>query len=320
MLVNLRKLPLFVCLEEWEKKPQVDALKEGVNVVVGCPGRLLDLAQEGNCDLSQVDYMVLDEADRMLDMGFEKAIRAIFARIPSKEHRQTAMFGATWPKSIQTIAAEFLTNPVRITIGSADLSANTRVEQIIEVIPEDGNKDTRLIQLLNKYHKPTQEKVIVFGLQKYEASRLEKCLNRSGFRCTSIHGNKSVPQRAQALESFKKGDPPILIATDVASRGLHIPKVAYVINYSFPLTVEDYVHRIGRTGRAGATGISHTFFTRRDKSLSGELIGVLRNANQTVPQELISFQSGAKRKEPKLGKIDLNAGSSSHITFDSDEE
>jgi len=175
--------------------------------------------------------------------------------------------------------------------------------------------------LLAKYHAGQKDKVLIFGLYKHEAARLETFLTRRGFRCVSIHGNKSVPERNQALEGFKDGNPPLLIATDVASRGLHIPKVACVINYSFPLTVEDYVHRIGRTGRAGSTGISHTFFTRHDKGLSGELIGVLRKGEQEVPVELMAFGTTVKKKEPKLGKIDLNAPSTStHITFDSDSE
>jgi ATP-dependent RNA helicase DBP3 len=298
------------------KDAQRKAFREGVQLVVGCPGRLLDLANETSCDLSQVNYFVLDEADRMLDMGFEKDIRQIFSMV-SKD-RQTVMFSATWPKSIQQLASEFLSNPIRVTIGSEDLSANTKVKQIVEVI-EMEQRDARLLELLTKYHKGQKEKVLVFALYKKEATRLEILLQRKGWKCTSIHGDKTSVARSEALESFKQSSPPLLIATDVAARGLDIPKVAYVINYSFPLTVEDYVHRIGRTGRAGATGISHTFFHKFDKAHSGELIGVLRKAGQDVPEDLMQFGTHVKKKEPKLGKIDINS-TSSHITFDSDDE
>eukprot|EP01127_Copromyxa_protea_P009292 TRINITY_DN2177_c0_g1_i2.p1 TRINITY_DN2177_c0_g1~~TRINITY_DN2177_c0_g1_i2.p1 ORF type:complete len:540 (-),score=188.92 TRINITY_DN2177_c0_g1_i2:24-1643(-) len=298
------------------KDPQRRAFKNSqADVVVACPGRLLDLIQEGAVDLSEVDYMVLDEADRMLDMGFERDIRQIFGMIQKK--RQTLMFSATWPKSVQILAGEFLDNPIRVVVGSEDLTANSRVEQIVEVIDME-KRDDRLLTLLKQYHKKG-EKIIVFVLYKKEAGRIETLLQRRGFNCCSIHGDKSSVLRAEALANFKKGSPPIMIATDVAARGLDIPKVEYVLNYSFPLTVEDYVHRIGRTGRAGATGISHTFFHKHDKSLSGELIGVLRQAKANIPEELLAFGTATKKKEPKLGKIDLNQ-TNSRITFDSDDD
>jgi len=228
------------------------------------------------------------------------------------------MFSATWPKSIQLLASEFQINPLRVVVGSEDLTANSRVEQIVEVIDMEA-RDRRLEELLKNYHKKG-EKLLIFVLYKKEATRIETLLTRKGWTCSSIHGDKTAPARAKALEDFKKGQPPLLIATDVAARGLDIPKVEYVINYSFPLTIEDYVHRIGRTGRAGATGISHTFFHKHDKALSGELIGVLRAAKVTVPEELLAFGTSTKKKEPKLGKIDLSF-QSSRITFaDSDSE
>lgn len=300
-------------------QPQIQSLREGVQLVVGCPGRILDLANQGHCDLSGVDFIVLDEADRMLDMGFEKDIRKIFELSQPKGKRQTVMFSATWPDSVQRIAQEYLNDPVRVTIGSEELSANTRIVQIVEVIEMDA-REKRLFELLQQYHAPKKEKVLVFALYKKEAARLENILQRRRYNCVGIHGDMSAPARAQALESFKSGDVPILVATDVAARGLHIPKVAYVINFSFPLTVEDYVHRIGRTGRAGATGISHTFFHKFDKGLSGELIGVLKKAGQEVPQELLAFGTAVKKKEPvQRGKIDVNH-QSNRITFDSDED
>jgi len=297
------------------KEPQSRALQRGVEFIVACPGRLLDLCNDGSCDLSQISYVILDEADRMLDMGFERDIRSIFALV--KKKRQTLMFSATWPTSVRLLANDFLSKPIRVVIGTEELQANSRIDQIVEVIEEDA-RDKRLMELLQLYHKKG-EKMIIFVLYKLEASRIENLLQRRGFNCVSVHGNKTVAQRASALSGFKAGNPPMMIATDVAARGLDIPKVEYVINYSFPLTVEDYVHRIGRTGRAGLTGISHTFFHRGDKALSGELISVLRAAKAPIPDELLSFGTTTKKKQPKLGKIDVNF-QSKRITFDSDSE
>jgi len=292
------------------------ALKEGVHVVVATPGRLLDLINDQALTLQDVNYLVLDEADRMLDLGFEKDIRSIIDMTPKT--RQTLMFSATWPKDVQKLAAQFLNNPLKVTIGSDELSANKNVTQLVEVI-EPLARDERLIQLLSNYHKSRKNKVLVFVLYKKEATRVENFLRRRGWANCSIHGDKNQSQRLEALASFTSGTVPLLIATDVAARGLDIPKVEYVINYSFPLTIEDYVHRIGRTGRAGAKGISHTFFQQFDKTHAGELVQVLKDANQTVPEDLMKFGVAIKKKEPKLGKIQ-SADSSKHISFDSDEE
>eukprot|EP01125_Pyxidicula_operculata_P009261 TRINITY_DN305_c0_g2_i1.p1 TRINITY_DN305_c0_g2~~TRINITY_DN305_c0_g2_i1.p1 ORF type:complete len:516 (-),score=161.60 TRINITY_DN305_c0_g2_i1:37-1584(-) len=299
------------------KGPQNEALRSGLHIVVATPGRLLDLINEGTCDIKNVTFLVLDEADRMLDAGFEKEIRTIIG-MTSKE-RQTVMFSATWPQSIQQLASTFMTNPIKVTIGSDSLSANKRVEQIVEVIDSDA-RDKRLLELLNEYHKSRKNRVLVFALYKKEASRLESFLNNKGWKSVSIHGDKSQAHRTQALQDFIDAKIPLLIATDVAARGLHIPKVEYVINYSFPLTVEDYIHRIGRTGRAGAKGVSHTFFSKFDKAHSGALIGVLKDAKQKVPEDLLAFGVATKKKEPKLGKIETTQKPSSHITFDSDDE
>jgi len=149
---------------------------------------------------------------------------------------------------------------------------------------------------------------------------LENFLNRRGWKAISIHGDKNQNQRNVALQQFISGKSPLLIATDVAARGLDIPKVEYVINYSFPLTVEDYVHRIGRTGRAGATGISHTFFQKFDKAHTGGLVAILKQAKQHVPEELLAFGVATKKKEPTVGRINLDATQSKHITFDDSDE
>ena len=268
-------------------------------MVVATPGRLIDLVSDGSVILDYVEYLVLDEADRMLDMGFEDDIKKIIARVPKQ--RQTLMFSATWPESIRELAHSFLINPVRVTIGSVDLSASHSVAQIVEII-EPRQKDARLVQLLNEYHASRSNRVLIFCLYKKEASRVERTLKQKGWsNVQSIHGDLSQEQRNFAFKGFKDGTSPLLVATDVAARGLDIPNVEYVINYTFPLTIEDYIHRIGRTGRAGKKGIAHTLFTIEDKPKAGDLVTVLREANQPCPPELEKFgPSIHRKKEHKL--------------------
>jgi len=277
------------------KGPQIQAIRRGVEVIVATPGRLIDLMNDDCCDLSQVSYLVLDEADRMLDQGFERDIRQII----SHPQRQTALFSATWPDSVRELAHEFLSQPIKVTIGSDDLAAGTRITQIVEVI-DDRARLAKLNQLLKNYHKSRTNRILIFVLYKKEAARIEESLQQYGWNCTSIHGDKSQVARTTAVENFRSGDIPLLVATDVAARGLDIPDVDYVINYSFPLTIEDYVHRIGRTGRAGKTGTAHTFFQSCDKARAGELVKVLKDANQPVPEEMNSFDLNIKKKDHKL--------------------
>jgi len=291
---GIRSVAVYGGVPKW---PQRKALEQGVEVVVATPGRLIDLMNEGCCDLSQVSYLVLDEADRMLDQGFERDVRAIIAQ--TNPQRQTCLFSATWPDSIRALAHEFLKSPIRCTVGSEDLAAGTRITQIVEVV-EDMAREGKLKKLLEKYHSTRKNRVLIFVLYKKEAARLESNLQRQGWKATSIHGDKSQDMRTKALEQFKSGEVPLLVATDVAARGLDIPNVDYVINYSFPLTIEDYVHRIGRTGRAGREGTSHTFFQVVDKARAGELVNVLKEANQVVPPEMSQFDLNVKRKEHKL--------------------
>lgn len=307
--VNLKSLVVYGGVP---KKEQRDALRKGVDCVVATPGRLKDLIHEGTCDLSCVSNLVLDEADRMLDMGFEEDVRSIISCCMDRKERQTAMFSATWPASIQKIAMEYMVNPIRVYVGfeaivgsngenniDDSLSANKRVSQTVEVI-EDRAREARLRQLLNKYHGKRNNRVLIFALYKKEAQRLENNLKREGWKCCSIHGDKGQEARTKALEDFKNGSNPLMIATDVAARGLDIPNVEVVLNYTFPLTIEDYVHRIGRTGRAGKTGISYTFFQPTDKSHAGELQQVMKQAGQDIPKELMDFGSTIKKKEHKL--------------------
>lgn len=229
-----------------------DAQREtltGSNIIVATPGRLNDFIQEGSIDLSNVEYLVLDEADRMLDKGFEQEIRKIISTTPSIG-RQTLMFTATWPPSVRELAQTFMSNPVKVTIGdnpTGELRANTRITQEVEVI-DPMKKQDRLYQLLKQYQsgKMKNDRILVFCLYKKEATRIEEYIRRRGFMVGGIHGDLSQQQRTQSLDAFKRGEVPILVATDVAARGLDIPAVKLVINVTFPLTAEDYVHRIGR--------------------------------------------------------------------------
>ncbi|KAH9836757.1 DEAD-domain-containing protein, partial [Rhodofomes roseus] len=274
-----------------DKGPQIKALKNAnkdgktTRIIVGTPGRILDLVNDGICDLSRVSYLVLDEADRMLDKGFENDIRSIIGHAKQGAERQTLMFSATWPDAVRRLASTFQRDPVRVTVGSDDLTANSRVEQVVEVFDDSRSKDQRLLnQLRSASHKksgsPEDARILVFALYKKEATRVEGMLRSNGYSVTGLHGDMSQAARMEALQNFKSGRTGLLVATDVAARGLDIPNVGVVINYTFPLTIEDYIHRIGRTGRGGKSGKSITFFTgdNHERALAGELARVLRES------------------------------------------
>jgi len=290
-----------------ERHVQRQAISKGVHVMVACPGRLLSLVKDGEISLARVTFLVLDEADRMLDMGFEPDIRAIVGYCPDSQTRQTLMFSATWPEVVRQLASSFIVDPIRITIGkdeselaSDTLAANKRITQTVEVI-EEFKRDQRLLQIMAEHTKGAvngqHKKIIVFVLYKKEVDRVERTLRSKGFQAVGMSSDKGQADRTAAIENFKNGKVRLLVATDVAGRGLDINDIALVINYSFPLTVEDYVHRIGRTGRGGKSGESITFFTKNDKHLSGELINVMREANAHVPEDLMKFGTGVKKKQ-----------------------
>ncbi|KAJ6826178.1 DEAD-box ATP-dependent RNA helicase 14-like [Iris pallida] len=263
------------------KPPQLRALDRGVDVVVATPGRLNDILEMRRISLRQVSYLVLDEADRMLDMGFEPQIRKIVKEIPHR--RQTLMYTATWPKEVRKIAADLLARPLQVNIGSIDeLVANKAITQYVEVI-KPIEKQRRLEQILRSQEPGS--KVIVFCSTKRMCDQLAKSLTRQ-FGAAAIHGDKNQTERDRVLNHFRTGRSPILVATDVAARGLDIKDIRVVINYDFPTGVEDYVHRIGRTGRAGATGVSYTFFSDQDSKYARDLVKVLEGAGQRVPPEL----------------------------------
>uniref|UniRef100_A0A0D9UXC6 RNA helicase n=1 Tax=Leersia perrieri TaxID=77586 RepID=A0A0D9UXC6_9ORYZ len=263
------------------KGPQLRELERGADIVVATPGRLNDILEMRRVSLHQVSYLVLDEADRMLDMGFEPQIRKIVRQVQPK--RQTLMFTATWPKEVRKIASDLLANPVQVNIGNTDqLVANKSITQYVDVItpPE---KSRRLDQILRSQEPGS--KIIIFCSTKRMCDQLARNLARN-YGASAIHGDKSQSERDSVLSEFRNGRCPILVATDVAARGLDIKDIRVVVNYDFPTGVEDYVHRIGRTGRAGATGVAYTFFCEQDSKYASDLVKILEGANQSVSQQL----------------------------------
>ncbi|KAJ8594498.1 DEAD-domain-containing protein [Rhizopogon salebrosus TDB-379] len=264
------------------KGPQIRDLQRGVEVVIATPGRLIDMLETQKTNLRRVTYLVMDEADRMLDMGFEPQIRKIVSQI--RPDRQTLMFSATWPKDVQKLANDFLKDMIQVNIGSMELTANHNIQQIVEVC-SDFEKRAKLIKHLDQI-SAENAKVLIFVGTKRVADDITKYLRQDGWPALAIHGDKEQRERDWVLGEFKAGRSPILIATDVASRGLDVKDVGYVINYDFPNNCEDYIHRIGRTGRAGMKGTSYTYFTTDNSKSARELIAILREAKANVPPQL----------------------------------
>jgi len=270
---------------------------------------LNDLAEDGTLDLSRVQYLVLDEADRMLDMGFIDVVKSIIGKMPKAGERQTVMFSATWPSAVHHLSEQFLQKPCHVGIGAMDdgLMANTAIRQEVEVLWNDRDKPKLLLATLKKHFTPGK-KIIIFGLYKKEMVWLEKLLKDNGYGNTcALQGDMTQAARTQAITDFKACKKSPLIATDVAGRGLDVQDVELVINYTFPLTIEDYVHRIGRTGRAGKKGLAICFFSpeskgvQDEKSHAGDLVKILKDAGQEVPAELekISATSGGNKATKK---------------------
>uniref|UniRef100_A0A7N0VLQ1 RNA helicase n=1 Tax=Kalanchoe fedtschenkoi TaxID=63787 RepID=A0A7N0VLQ1_KALFE len=263
---------------------QLRELERGVDILVATPGRLVDLLERARISLQMIKYLALDEADRMLDMGFEPQIRKIVEQMdmPRPGVRQTMLFSATFPKEIQRLASDFLSNYIFLTVGRVGSKSDKRshLMDLLHAQRANGEQDKKALTL-------------VFVETKKGADALENWLYVNGFPATTIHGDRSQQEREQALRSFKSGRTPILVATDVAARGLDIPHVAHVVNFDLPNDVDDYVHRIGRTGRAGKSGLATAFFNENNLSMAKPLADLMQESNQEVPAWLVRYASRA---------------------------
>jgi len=282
------------------KHRQTKVFRNGTHTLVTSPGRLLEVIRERKVSLKRTSFVVMDEADLMLDMGFKADILNITSQLPSSH--QIAMFSATWPQRVADIGKEILTNPVTIMVGIRDdlPLACRSILQLVEIIEDNSEqKFARLVDLLQRYHSPFKyNRIIIFVRQQTKAHVLDRKLRLRGFHyCECIHAGKTTRERLKALRRFSNSTKGILIASDVAARGLDIPNVAMVLNFDFPKRIEDYIHRIGRTGRAGAKGLAYTFFTEIDKPLSSKLKRVLYQSGAYVPPNLCTFLSEKVRKE-----------------------
>ncbi|KAL2760618.1 hypothetical protein ACRALDRAFT_2056653, partial [Sodiomyces alcalophilus JCM 7366] len=280
---------------------QLRQIERGCDLLVATPGRLVDLIERGRISLQNIKYLVLDEADRMLDMGFEPQIRRIVEGedMPSVQNRQTLMFSATFPRDIQMLARDFLKDYVFLSVGRVG-STSENITQKVEYV-EDADKRSVLLDIL---HTHAGGLTLIFVETKRMADSLSEFLINQNFPATSIHGDRTQRERERALEHFRNGRCPILVATAVAARGLDIPNVTHVLNYDLPTDIDDYVHRIGRTGRAGNTGHSTAFFNRGNRGIVRELLELLKEANQEIPQFLetiareSSFGGGGRGGRP----------------------
>ncbi|WCJ34093.1 DEAD-box ATP-dependent RNA helicase 37 [Euphorbia peplus] len=275
---------------------QLRELERGVDILVATPGRLVDLLERARVSLQMIRYLALDEADRMLDMGFEPQIRKIVEQMdmPPPGRRQTMLFSATFPKEIQRLASDFLSNYIFLAVGRVGSSTDLIVQRVEYV--HETDKRSHLMDLLHAQRETettARSLTLVFVETKKGADSLEHWLCINGFPATTIHGDRTQQERETALRSFKSGKTPILVATDVAARGLDIPHVAHVVNFDLPNDIDDYVHRIGRTGRAGKSGLATAFFNENNMSLARPLADVMQEANQEVPAWLTRYAQRA---------------------------
>ncbi|GAA6061429.1 hypothetical protein JCM10212_002010 [Sporobolomyces blumeae] len=266
------------------KVNQVVSVRSGVDLLIATPGRLLDLLSTGDVSLERVTYFVLDEADRMIHLGFENEVRQILSMI--RPDRQTLMFTATFEPEVREIAKEFYKDAATVTIGMDTLHSCANIEQRAEVIHSMSDKLERLVEVIIKEVAPIEGKALVFVKTKMDAVQVTGFLREYKIEAISLHGDKSQPERDFALSEFRHGSMPVLVATDVAQRGLDIPSISMVINFDCPSDAASYVHRIGRTGRAGAKGIALTVFNRNDAEVAQKIIEVLAANDQTVPSDL----------------------------------
>ncbi|XP_076857499.1 DEAD-box helicase 3 X-linked a isoform X4 [Brachyhypopomus gauderio] len=296
---------------------QIRDLERGCHLLVATPGRLVDMMERGKIGLEYCNYLVLDEADRMLDMGFEPQIRRIVEQdtMPPKGVRQTMMFSATFPKEIQILARDFLEEYIFLAVGRVGSTSENITQKVVWV--EESDKRSFLLDLLNATVIPSEVQenatetperpgkdslTLVFVETKKGADALEDFLYREGYACTSIHGDRSQRDREEALHQFRSGRCPIMVATAVAARGLDICNVKHVINFDLPSDIEEYVHRIGRTGRVGNLGLATSFYNDKNSNITKDLLDILVEAKQEVPSWLESLAFEHQHKSSSRGR------------------
>ena len=276
------------------ERPQIDALRAGTQIIIACPGRLLDLMSRRCADFSGLQFLVLDEADRMLDMGFLPAIRQVVQSLP--QQRQTLLFSATLSKEIESLTHEFQRAPKLVQIGRRSNPAET-VTQLVYEVPKHL-KPALLAYLLREQ---TMNMVLVFSRMKHGADRIARRLEQDGIKTATLHSNRSQSQRLRALKDFKSGDVRVLVATDIAARGIDVDGISHVVNYDFPMHVEDYVHRIGRTGRAHAVGDAISFVTPEDHDELRALEKFIGRGIVRKKAEGFNYSQSAPPSEPDSG-------------------
>ncbi|NUQ16784.1 MAG: DEAD/DEAH box helicase, partial [Flavobacteriales bacterium] len=274
------------------QKPQTDALQRGADIVVATPGRLLDLMGQGYVHLNDLDIFVLDEADRMLDMGFIHDVKKVIAKLPPK--RQTLFFSATMPPEIARLAHSILTDPVKVEVAPVSSTADTIDQRMYFVDRTDKNK-----LLLHLLEGPAIREALIFTRTKHGANKVAKVLTQAGFAAEAIHGNKSQTARQNALKNFKEGRLRALVATDIAARGIDIDGLTHVINFDLPNVPETYVHRIGRTGRAGASGKAISFCDHEEKAYLRDIVKLIRRDIPVEEGHPYVMVGGPKKAEPE---------------------
>jgi ATP-dependent RNA helicase RhlE len=275
------------------QKPQTDALERGLDILIATPGRLLDLMGQGYVDLRQLEVFVLDEADRMLDMGFIHDVKKVIAKLPPKRH--TLFFSATMPPEIAKLAHSILTDPVKVEVAPVSSTADTIDQRIYFVDRTDKNK-----LLLHLLEGPAIREALIFTRTKHGANKVAKVLTQAGFTAEAIHGNKSQSARQNALKGFKEGKLRALVATDIAARGIDIDGLTHVINFDLPNVPETYVHRIGRTGRAGASGKALSFCDHEEKEYLRDIQRLIKREVPVEKGHPFEMVGGPKKAEPEV--------------------
>ncbi|XP_027194618.2 ATP-dependent RNA helicase abstrakt [Dermatophagoides pteronyssinus] len=286
-----RKMPRLrtcLCIGGLSIKEQLETINRGLHIMVATPGRLIDMLEKKMVNLNVCRYLCMDEADRMIDMGFEEDIRTIFSYFNGQ--RQTLLFSATMPKKIQNFARSALVKPVTINVGRAGAASKDVVQEVEYVKPE-----AKIVHLLSCLQK-TEPRVLIFAEKKQDVDAIHEYLLLKGVEAVAIHGGKDQEERLRAVNEFKSGEKDVLVATDVASKGLDFPEIKHVINYDMPDDIENYVHRIGRTGRYGQKGIATTFINKSvDQSILLDLKHLLIEAKQILPPFLIALESDSEK-------------------------